>query len=554
MCAQIIDPRRYKKISKSQAKNKNINTHISDKKVDVTCCNKNMESKSRVQKGKSSNKKTFFSKFVTIICCTFLLIIIGFASKKLVKLEDMQIFNVFSNNDEKDNLVKSYDFKIGLTKLDTTDILKSKNLILNELALKASTQLISINKDYSIHYIALISIEKRNNKEYILKLNPEYELKIEDLKNTISSIKNEGLNNPYYLDISNILSIEEFGQDDIKVMLNSENPYFVYTLKFPIFKKDCKTSLLSIKNVDEKSIKFQKNALNFSLSSMTLTNYTDTNTLVSDFRNEKIDMFFSTSDSLMQLIGKHDYNVKKYRDGETFFIFGNKDSKLFSLKEVRQALVYSMNRDEIVKEVNNSFAETIDLPYIYPTLKYKYDLYGAKNILLSNGWTKVSDIYTKKINDENLKLELDLLVNEADITKIKIADSLSKNMQNTGIKINVLKLNETLLNEKIAKGEYDIVLSTVHISDDPNVMFLEKYLNINDKTDKAFDLVKSSDMMSLEENIKNLQAILSTEVACIGILARNTNIVYQKYILGFDDTNYMKIYDNLKYIGKTIEK
>ena len=39
-------------------------------------------------------------------------------------------------------------------------------------------------------------------------------------------------------------------------------------------------------------------------------------------------MFTASSDSIMQLIGKREYNVKKYRDGETVFLLGNKDSAL----------------------------------------------------------------------------------------------------------------------------------------------------------------------------------------------------------------------------------
>ena len=38
---------------------------------------------------------------------------------------------------------------------------------------------------------------------------------------------------------------------------------------------------------------------------------------------------------------------------------------------------------EIVKEINSSFSEVIDIPYIYSDIKMKYDVYGAQNVLLS---------------------------------------------------------------------------------------------------------------------------------------------------------------------------
>ena len=43
--------------------------------------------------------------------------------------------------------------------------------------------------------------------------------------------------------------------------------------------------------------------------------------------------------------------------------------------------------------------------------------------------------------------------------------------------------------------------------------------------------------------------VLSDEVACIGLYARNINMVYQKYLY-FTDINYMNIFSNLSQIGK----
>ena len=53
-----------------------------------------------------------------------------------------------------------------------------------------------------------------------------------------------------------------------------------------------------------------------------------------------------------------------------------------------------------------------------------------------------------------------------------------------------------------------------------------------------------------DSNISNLQNVLSTEVACIGLVARNTNVVYQKNINGFNDLGYMEVFNDFKNIGK----
>ena len=261
-------------------------------------------------------------------------------------------------------------------------------------------------------------------------------------------------------------------------------------------------------------------------------------------------MFTASSDSIMQLIGKYEYNVKKYRDGQNIFLLGNKDSKVFSQKEVRQALLYSLNREEIVKKINSTFSEVIDIPYIYSSIRYKYDIVGAKNILIQYGWKNEKGINKKTVGEEELTLELTLLVNEKDNTKVKIADMIKDMAENVGIRINIKKAKDAKLTELIKNKSYDIILADVYVNDKPDITYLEEYININDKVNSALNIVKQSSIEDLPKNIATLQDVISDEIACIGILARNTNVVYQKNINGFEDINYMKVFYNLENIGK----
>ena len=74
-------------------------------------------------------------------------------------------------------------------------------------------------------------------------------------------------------------------------------------------------------------------------------------------------------------------------------------------------------------------------------------------------------------------------------------------------------------------------------------------MDINNATTQAFEQVKNSSVEDLAKNIQNLEYVLSDEVACIGLYARNINMVYQKYLY-FTDINYMNIFSNLSQIGK----
>ena len=572
MSANIINSHRYKKTTRKKAnenkerikanqkykkeKLKNLKekrkNEVKDSYIKLNNSfnsNYNTNLNNNTNKNKKKTRKHNFPGLLKIIGLVACIALIAIISRIIVKKENEPVVQADFNTEKKVSLVQDYNFKIGMSKLDSTNYLSSKNIILNELVSSLSNKLISINKDYSINYIVAKSIKKVSNKQYFIELNPDYNVKVEDIKNTINEIKSSGDKNIYYECINNIWSIDEQGKNEFSITLKQDDPYFVYNLTFPILNTG-NNYPYDIKNEGESSVLFTRKKSNSTLSTIRFTGYSDIDNLIEDFKNGKIDMFTASSDSIMQLIGKYEYNVKKYRDGQNIFLLGNKDSKVFSQKEVRQALLYSLNREEIVKKINSTFSEVIDIPYIYSSIRYKYDIVGAKNILIQYGWKNEKGMNKKTVGEEELTLELTLLVNEKDNTKVKIADMIKDMAENVGIRINIKKAKDAKLTELIKNKSYDIILADVYVNDKPDITYLEEYININDKVNSALNIVKQSSIEDLPKNIATLQDVISDEIACIGILARNTNVVYQKNINGFEDINYMKVFYNLENIGK----
>lgn len=575
MSANIINSHRYKKTTRKKAnenkerikanqkykkeKLKNLKekrkNEVKDSYIKLNNSfnsNYNTNLNNNTNKNKKKTRKHNFPGLLKIIGLVACIALIAIISRIIVKKENEPVVQADFNTEKKVSLVQDYNFKIGMSKLDSTNYLSSKNIILNELVSSLSNKLISINKDYSINYIVAKSIKKVSNKQYFIELNSDYNVKIEDIKNTVNEIKSSGDKNIYYECINNIWSIDEQGKNEFSITLKQDDPYFVYNLTFPIVNTG-NNYPYDIKNEGESSVLFTRKKSNSTLSTIRFTGYSDIDNLIEDFKNGKIDMFTASSDSIMQLIGKYEYNVKKYRDGQNIFLLGNKDSKVFSQKEVRQALLYSLNREEIVKKINSTFSEVIDIPYIYSSIRYKYDIVGAKNILIQYGWKNEKGMNKKTVGEEELTLELTLLVNEKDNTKVKIADMIKDMAENVGIRINIKKAKDAKLTELIKNKSYDIILADVYVNDKPDITYLEEYININDKVNSALNIVKQNSIEDLPKNIATLQDVISDEIACIGILARNTNVVYQKNINGFEDINYMKVFYNLENIGKIQE-
>lgn len=575
MSANIINSHRYKKTTRKKAnenkerikanqkykkeKLKNLKekrkNEVKDSYIKLNNSfnsNYNTNLNNNTNKNKKKTRKHNFPGLLKIIGLVACIALIAIISRIIVKKENEPVVQADFNTEKKVSLVQDYNFKIGMSKLDSTNYLSSKNIILNELVSSLSNKLISINKDYSINYIVAKSIKKVSNKQYFIELNSDYNVKIEDIKNTVNEIKSSGDKNIYYECINNIWGIDEQGKNEFSITLKQDDPYFVYNLTFPIVNTG-NNYPYDIKNEGESSVLFTRKKSNSTLSTIQFTGYSDIDNLIEDFKNGKIDMFTASSDSIMQLIGKYEYNVKKYRDGQNIFLLGNKDSKVFSQKEVRQALLYSLNREEIVKKINSTFSEVIDIPYIYSSIRYKYDIVGAKNILIQYGWKNEKGMNKKTVGEEELTLELTLLVNEKDNTKVKIADMIKDMAENVGIRINIKKAKDAKLTELIKNKSYDIILADVYVNDKPDITYLEEYININDKVNSALNIVKQNSIEDLPKNIATLQDVISDEIACIGILARNTNVVYQKNINGFEDINYMKVFYNLENIGKIQE-
>lgn len=589
MSAKIINTRRYKTITKSQLEKKrkqNNSSSRSSKKtrkslklpsfdassfVSNVRIRKHRERKleremllySRPERTvlKEPKQKIYIPKSFIIACIVVVAILVVYTSAKIMRIDEKISVAVFNGNNEQPAekevlLENNYDLKVALTSLGSRELSNSRNLIVNDIYKASNLKLIESKDNYTINYIVARKIEKLSDREYIITLNNSYKLDIDDVIYSVNRIM-ESTDSMYYERINNIMEIFADGEDkyNIRVLLKEANPYFVYDLDFPLLDNESKIFGRFTYSINNGDVIFSKNEKNErkNLNTITLKEYNTIDDCVDAFRKNEVDMFFASSNNEMQLIGKSDYNVKKYKDGETLFLLGNKESDIFSRKEIRTALMYSLNRDEIVKSSDNNFIEIIDLPFLYSSIKYKYDVVGAQNLMNSYSWNKNAYGFYEKEDNGYKSATLRLLVNAEDQNKVNVANSIKTMAQNAGINIDVQALSQAEVQARVEAKDYDIVLATIYLNETPNIDFLRDYLDINETTAQAFKQVQESTVEDLSSNVQNLEYVLSDEVACIGIYARNINLVYQKYIYGFENLNYMRIFSNLDKIGKILD-
>lgn len=592
MSAKIIDSRRYKTITKSQLEKKRKNNESRIKKEKKISLKKQAKSFSSINTPKDNSsiisniklkmhtkkkkeqeillyarpkkekilneekKKLYIPRQAIIAICIIAGIILSIVSVKITKIDKKISQTVFNNTNEiaVDNvpLQTNYTLKVALSNLDTTNAYLTHNLILSDAFRNINPSLVKIRNNYDINYMLAKNIEKITDTEYKVVLSDTYKFTADDIRYSIDRIKNEGENSLYYSRISNIQSIEDMEEKNtFRFMLATADPYFVYKLDFPVFDDEEKINNGYTYEPYETSVAFNRTKSNgyLNLESLTIMSYNSLDDIIRDFGEDRVDCFFATSNNDMQLIGKKEYNVKKYKDGETLFIFGNKDSKIFSQKEIRTALMYSLNREDLLKRADNNFIEIIDLPFLYSSIKYKYDIAGAKNVMNASGWWQNSNGIYETQKDSYMSASMRLLVNAEDSEKMSFAQNVKDMAREVGIYIEIEALSKEEVIQKVQNRDFDLVLASIYINDIPDVEFLRDYIDINNNTTQAFEQVRNSSVEDITKNIQNLEYVLSDEVACIGLYARNINMVYQKYLY-FTDINYMNIFSNLSQIGK----
>jgi len=144
------------------------------------------------------------------------------------------------------------------------------------------------------------------------------------------------------------------------------------------------------------------------------------------------------------------------------------------------------------------------------------------------------------------KASLKLIVNKDDETKLKVASYIKEDLKSVGIEINIVTMSKNNLEKALSKGEYDLVLADLNINENPDLSYIEHYININNNTNAAFsNITNFSNTNELEDNVKELQNVLSNEAVCIGIHADTSYVICKKELSQLGNISYMNIFSKL---------
>ena len=542
---KYIRTSKYRKVSSENRKKRSENISRNLRKnnsemstSEVVDINKNKNSRKKEKKQKIYKKKKSKLTIVLLIC----VVILGVCAIRLtLKDENEPFFNIFGVKVEEEKIES-----LNVAVVDNVDVLdnNSKNVVLTELNNYTCGTLLKVMTNYEIEYELLESVEKEDNKTYILKISEDNSLTASVLSARLNSYMDK--NSKYYEKCKNIQAIDEINSKSIKITLKEADAAYMYNLQLPISFSTVNTGIYNVSAARGASNKitylkkdYIASGVPKSISVVTLKNDDEA---IEMLKSGTIDMFFTDTYDMSEKLGKLEVDIRSYMNGKCLFLLGNKMSEEFSKKEVRQAIAYSIDREKIRKDIYLNSGTIIDIPEIYSDIKYKYDIYGAQNVLLASGYAINNAVFTKN----SKALELTLLVQKTDETKVKVATYIKEDLENIGIKVNLKLLTATELEKQLKLNNYDLVLADISLNENPSISFIQEFINISDKTnEKMLEIDNAKSVQETTSKVKELINVMSDEIVCIGIHADSTYMVSKKGLSVFADIKYMNIFSDI---------
>lgn len=179
--------------------------------------------------------------------------------------------------------------------------------------------------------------------------------------------------------------------------------------------------------------------------------------LYNAYKLGSLDMLTTTqSSNIEENIGTIGYNKKDICGRQFDYLALNCTENVLANKEVRQAISYAINRDEINNVAYGGKYIVKDFPlsygsYLYNEKAQEFNPDKAKEILQNNGWVYKNNYWQKKVNKSNIRVKIDLVVNSFNQARVKTADIIKENLEKIGIPVKIISVKDRNISKLYCK-------------------------------------------------------------------------------------------------------
>lgn len=518
--------------------------------------------------------KSNWFKYIFII---FIIIILVFSIYKIRKDEGENQQQQTSSTEEE----KIREIKLGIAQMDTMNPILSNNKNVQSITKLIYEPLVNLTSDYKAEPCLAKEWAKQSDNSYLIKLRENakwsdgQKFNAEDVRFTIDKLKE--IQSIYSYNVQNVIGIDIVDDYTVKINLNKEVPFFEYYLTFPILSKEyyegedfvnteknkapVGTGKYKISDVQSSYIDLEKNNLwwdknttDLSIEKVTVNLYSSVGELYNSFKIGNIDMLATTNDNLQEYIGTIGYSSKELKGREHTFLALNTGNYFLSKQEVRKAISYSIDKNNIVSSIFGNKYYTSSFPLDYgnwlcqdqdASLGYNTD--QAKQILIENGWSYKKPNWQKVENGKVQKIALNLLVKASDSAKVAVADNIRTQLENQGIRINIVQASDQQYNASIAARNYDIALCGINLSLSPDLETFFGGNNLsnysNEEVNNIINEVKNTtDENILQEKYKRLIEIYKEDIPYISLYSNKYVVAYNSGLVGDISPNWYNLF------------
>ncbi len=206
----------------------------------------------------------------------------------------------------------------------------------------------------------------------------------------------------------------------------------------------------------------------------------DSQTAVSMFENYQIDVLHSDVFNLNEYTPKRNLSSVKYAGNQFTFLGINNQKPALLSAATRRALNGALDKDEILEACKITYAEAADLPL--PTGSFWHhqkpvalmEEEQVTALLSEDGWQDAdgNGVLEKEVYGELTELSLEILVNEENSTRKKLADQLKQAWQAVGVSTFITVVPFTEYEQRIQDRAYDVFIGGVSMTENFDLNFL----------------------------------------------------------------------------------
>lgn len=491
--------------------------------------------------------------------------------------------NNVSNSLEETHSQVITSLRLGISDFDTMNPIFSQNKNIQYYSKLIFEPLLSINSDYSIEPCLATEYSKTGDTSYVIKLRENVKWQdgqtfgAKDVQYTIDRLK-EGINSIYAYNVSEISGLEIIDEYTIKINLFEETPFFEYNLIFPImpehyysginFNDDpltpMGTGMYKIDTRDSNYIKLSRNDKWWNedkkpkIDSITINIYNNVGEIYNAFKIGNVDLVVTENVNFQDYIGTIGFNNKVFKNREYDFLAINLNNNVLAKKEVRQAINYGIDKNNIIASVLNDRCYTMNNSLDFGSFLYdssikieEPSIENAQKVLSNNEWNLTSRCWQKIENYRTLRTNFNLIVNSSNQERVAVAENIKQQLGNIGIIINIRKVGDYQYNSYLENKNYDLILMGTNLSINPNLntYFGENnFANYNnEEVIKLLNEAKTiTDKNMLKEKFSKIQEITNDDCVYIPLYINKNVLLYSSDLVGDINPNWYNIFYNIE--------